>query len=229
MIDQVFNGEAEQNYGPVIDGELGYDPNQAHYTLDLTKCADEFKAASVKSADGKSLWDTGFTAQFVYLAGDASGKAAAEIMQTTVAKVNPKFKISLVEEPFAEEVNEINSGRLPFFNLGWVEDFHDPHDWVFPYLASNGAYSGSQHFPKALQDQLDALIVQAVSSTDTATRVKLYRQLQNMAYENALDIFGVQPLWRHYEQSWIHGWYWNPLIYGSNMAGSYFYGLSKGP
>jgi peptide/nickel transport system substrate-binding protein len=229
LIAQVFSGEAEQNYGPVVDGELGYDPNQPHYALDLAKCADEFKAATLKSADGKSLWDTGFVAQFVYTTGDASGKAIAEILQTNVAKVNSKFQISLAEEPFAEEINEIQSGRLPFFNLGWVEDFHDPHDWVFPYLAGSGAYSGSQHFPKALQDQLDTLIAQAVSSTDTAERVKLYQQLQNMAYENALDVFLDQPQWRHYEQSWIHGWYWNPLVYGSNMPGSYFYGLTKGP
>jgi peptide/nickel transport system substrate-binding protein len=229
LIKQVLNGEAEQNYGPIIDGSLGYDPAQPHYSLDPAKCADEFKAAAVKSPDGKSLWDIGFVAQFVYTTGDATGKSIAEILQTNVAKVNPKFQIMPVEEPFAEEINEIQSGRLPFFNLGWTEDFHDPHDWVFPYLASSGAFSGSQHFATPLQDQLDALIQQAVGAPDPAQRAKLYQQLQNMAYENALDVFLTQPQLRHYEQSWIHGWYYNPLIFGSTMPGSYFYGLTKGP
>jgi peptide/nickel transport system substrate-binding protein len=227
LINQVYNGEAEQNYGPVIDGLLGYDPNQAHYSLDLNKCADEFKAATVKSPDGKSLWDTGFTVQFVYVSGDATGKSIAEILQANVSKVNPKFQITLAEEPFAAENNDINDGRLPIFNLGWLEDFHDPHDWVFPYLASSGAYAGGQHFPSAMQSQFDTLIGRAIAATDVKQREQLYKQLQNMAYENAVDVFLVQPQARHYEQSWIHGWYYNPVYVGSNMPGTYFYLLTK--
>jgi peptide/nickel transport system substrate-binding protein len=144
-----------------------------------------------------------------------------------VSKVNPKFQITLAEEPFAAENNDINDGRLPIFNLGWLEDFHDPHDWVFPYLASSGAYAGGQHFPSAMQSQFDTLIGRAIAATDVKQREQLYKQLQNMAYENAVDVFLVQPQARHYEQSWIHGWYYNPVYVGSNMPGTYFYLLTK--
>jgi peptide/nickel transport system substrate-binding protein len=78
-----------------------------------------------------------------------------------------------------------------------------------------------------MQSQFDTLIGRAIAATDVKQREQLYKQLQNMAYENAVDVFLVQPQARHYEQSWIHGWYYNPVYVGSNMPGTYFYLLTK--
>ena len=80
---------------------------------------------------------------------------------------------------------------------------------------------------KDVQDKLDTLINQAVASTDKNERAKLYGQLQNMSYENALDIFVVQPLGREYHQTWVKGWYFNPIIPVTANEGLYFYVLSK--
>jgi peptide/nickel transport system substrate-binding protein len=223
-IDQVWNGEAIQNLGPIIKGELGFDPNQAHYSFDLQKCTDEFNASTLKSADGKSVMDTGFYLQFIYNTGNDQRKTAGEILQQNLLKVNPKFHLAVVDEPFALELKDQVASRLPIFMLGWLEDYHDPNDWVGPFLSSGGSYSAFQHFAPDLQTQLDQLIVQGVSTTDTQQRAQIYAQLQNLSYENALDIFVVQPEARWYEQMWVHGYYYNP-IFGAN---AYFYVLSKG-
>lgn len=227
-IKQVWNGEAEQALGPIIDGELGFDPKQAHYSFDPTKAAEEFKASTLKSADGKSLWDTGFYLQFVYNTGNDQRRAAGEILKADLAKINPKFKLSVVDEPFPVFLKDQTAGRMPLFMLGWQEDYHDPQDWVGPYLVSGGTYGGTQHFPKDLQTQMDNLINQGVQTSDPQARAKIYGQLQNLAYENALDIFVVQRQGRHYEQSWVKGWYYNPTYPGAPETGSYFYALSKG-
>jgi peptide/nickel transport system substrate-binding protein len=221
-IQETFQGEAEQALGPIIDGELGYDPNQAHYSFDLTKAADAFKASTLKSADGKSLWDTGFYVQYIYNLGNDQRRTAGEILANSLTKINPKFKMSVVGVPFPVELADQTAGRLPIFMLGWLEDYHDPQDWVVPYLATGGTYGGTQHFPAALQAQMDTLITQGVQTSDTQARAKIYEQLQNLAYENALDIFVVQPQARHYEQMWVKGWYYNPTY-----SGQYFYALSK--
>jgi len=221
-IQQTYHGEAEQALGPVIDGELGYDPNQAHYSFDLTKAADAFKASTLKSADGKSLWDTGFYVQYIYNLGNDQRRTAGEILANSLTKINPKFKLSVVGVPFPVELADQTAGRLPIFMLGWLEDYHDPQDWVVPYLATGGTYGGTQHFPKDLQAQMDQLITQGVQTSDTQARAKIYQQLQNLAYENVLDLFAVQPQARHYEQTWVKGWYYNPTY-----SGQYFYALSK--
>jgi len=223
-IQQVFNGEAVQALGPIIQGELGYDPNQAAYSFDLTKCADAFKASTWKSADGKSLWDTGFYLQYTYNVGNDQRKSAGDILAADLLKVNPKFHMEVVGEPFALELKDIVGSRMPIYMLGWLEDYHDPQDWVVPFLASGGTYSGFQHFPADLQTQMDQLITQAVSTSDTQARAKIYAQLQNLSYENALDLWVVQPQDRHYEQTWVKGWYYNP-IFGNAMT--YYYSLSK--
>jgi peptide/nickel transport system substrate-binding protein len=227
-IQQVWNGEAEQGLGPIIDGELGYDATQAHFTFDQTKCADAFKASTIKSADGKTVWDTGFYLQYVYNTGNAARRVAGEILQQSLAKVNSKFHVTVVDEPFAVELKDQVAGRLPLFMLGWQEDYHDPQDWVVPFLASGGTYAGTQGFAKDLQTQLDPLITQAVQASDPQTRAKLYGQLQNLAYQNALDLFVVQRVGRHYQQAWVQGYYYNPTYYNAPETGTYFYVLSKG-
>jgi peptide/nickel transport system substrate-binding protein len=223
-IKQVWNGEAIQAYGPIIQGELGYDPNQAHYSFDLQKCTDEFNASTLKSADGKSVMDTGFYLQYIYNTGNDQRKSAGDILAANLLKVNPKFHLEVVGEPFALELSDQVASRLPLFMLGWIEDYHDPNDWVVPFLSSGGAYSAFQGFAKDLQTQLDQLITQAVSTADTQKRAQIYAQLQNLSYENALDLYVDQPLGRWYEQMWIGGYYYNP-IFGAN---AYFYVLTKG-
>jgi peptide/nickel transport system substrate-binding protein len=227
-IQQVWNGNAEQALGPIIDGELGFDPNQAHYSYDPAKCEAEFKASTLKSSDGKSLWDVGFYMQYTYNTGNDQRHSAGEILQADLAKVNPKFRLSVVDEPFPVFLKDQVAGRMPVFMLGWQEDYHDPQDWVTPFLAGGGTYAASQHFPQDVQTQMDKLIAQGVQTADTQARAKIYQQLQNIAYENALDIFVVQRVGRHYEQMWVNGWYYNPIYPGSPETGSYFYVLSKG-
>ena len=227
-IQQVWNGEATQSLGPIIQGELGYDPNQAHFTFDLSKAADEFKASALKSDSGQSVWDTGFYLQFVYNTGNDQRRVAGEILKADLAKINPKFNVSVVDEPFPVFLKDQVAGRMPLFMLGWQEDYHDPQDWVVPFLASGGTYGGTQHFPQDVQTQMDTLINQAVQATDPQARAKLYSQLQNIAYQNALDIFVEQRQERHYEQLWMQGWYYNPTYPGSTPSGEYFYALSKG-
>ena len=186
--------------------------------------SDAFKASTLQSADGKSLWDTGFYMQYVYNTGNDQRKSAGDILAANLLKVNPKFHMEVVGEPFALELQDQVAGRLPLFMLGWLEDYHDPQDWVVPFLSSGGSYSAYQAFPADVQKQMDSLITQAVETTDTQTRTQLYSQLQNLQYQNALDIFVVQPEVNVYLQSWVKGYYYNP-IWGNSEY--YYYALSK--
>jgi peptide/nickel transport system substrate-binding protein len=223
FISQIWKGEAEQALGPIIDGELGFDPTQPKAVFDLTQCANDFKASTIQSASGKSVWDTGFYVQYIYNIGNDQRKSAGDLLAANLLKVNPKFKMAVVGEPWPVLLNDQAAGRLAINYLGWLEDYHDPQDWVVPYLASSGTYSGTQSFAKDLQTQLDQLINQGVTETDPAARAKIYGQLQNLAYQNYLDIWMDQPQARHYEQEWVHGYYFNPAY-----SDQYFYALSKG-
>lgn len=224
FVNQVFNGEAVQSLGPIIRGLPGYDPEQQHYSFDLDTCAEEFKAAIAESADGQSLWDTGFLLQYTYPSGAEEWRTAGEILKENLQKVNPTFQLTLAEEPWPAFLKDQTDGRMPIFPLGWQEDFHDPHNWVTAFLASNGPYAGAQSFASELQSRMDTLITEGIQATDPQERDKIYRELQNLAYENALNLFLQQPEARQYLQERVSGWYYNPTY---PFPGLYFYPLSK--
>lgn len=221
-IAQVFKGEALQPNGPVPPGELGYDPNAAAQQFSLDTCKSEF-AAAANDPGFKDLLTNGFYLSFMYNTGNTTRQIAGQILQQNLAKVNPKFKMAVNDEPWAVFLGDYERARLPAFWLGWLEDYHDSNDWAAPYLGSGGAYSGTQSFDPTVQKQMDQLINQAVSTSDQSQRATIYAQLNKIAVDNALDIFAVAPTMRHYEQEWVKGYYYNPIY-----SEFYYYPLSKG-
>lgn len=226
FIKQALSGEATQPNGPVNVGELGYDPNGPKQQYSLDTCKSEFDAAT-KDPGFENLTKNGFYLIGTYNAGNAVRQSALQILASGLKSVNAKFNLAVLAQPFAVELTDQAASRIPLFVIGWLEDYHDPNDWVGPYLASGGTYGGTQHFDPALQKQLDSLIGQALAETDTAKRAALYTQLNKLAVDNALDIFAYSQTNRHYEQLWMSGWYYNPILSGAPYSG-YFYAYGKG-
>jgi peptide/nickel transport system substrate-binding protein len=223
-IQDVWQGEAEQSNGPVINPMLGYNANGEKYSMNLDKCAEEFKASSWKTEDGTPLWDAGMYMQLTYNTGNTSRQIIAEIIKRNIEAVNPKFKVEVFALPWPVFLKERTAKKLPVYTIGWGEDYHDPHNWVVPFLASYGTYGSG--VPKELQPQVDELIANAVAATDPAERQKLYEDIQKFVYDNAIHLFLAQGLTRRYFQPWVEGFYYNPS-YASDSGWYYQYGKSK--
>lgn len=223
-IKDVWQGEAAQSNGPIIDPMLGYNPNGPKYTTDLAKCEEEFKASTWKTEDGRSLWDAGFYMQLTYNTGNTTRQIIAEIIKSNIEKVNPNFKIEVFALPWPVFLKERTAEKLPVYTIGWGEDYHDPHNWVVPFLASYGTYGSG--VPKDLQPKLDEMIDQAVSAVDPAERQKLYQDIQQFVYDNAIHLYLVQGQGRRYFQPWVQGYYYNPS-YSSDSG--WYYQYSKAP
>ncbi len=217
-IKGALKGEAEQPKGPIIRGVFGFNPNQLTYRYDIEKAAEHFKKAW-----GGAVWEKGFKFTILYNSGNLTRKAAAEILERGVESLNPKFQIEVRDVPWPTLLQDITAKRLPLYIVGWLEDFHDPHNWVHPFLFSKGAYAGFMSLPPELQQRLDELIIQARKELNVQKREQLYHELQRIAYEEAIELYLDQALGRRYERTWVHGWYYNPAY-----PGTYFYPLWKG-
>jgi peptide/nickel transport system substrate-binding protein len=219
-IRDAIQGEGIQSKGPIIQGLQGYREDQATYSHDAEKCAEEFKAAF----DGK-LWDTGFRMSIGYNTGNESRRIVAEILQNNILDVHPdgKFLIDVVALPWPRFLETRRAGQLPIAISGWLEDYHDPSNWVHPFMHGSGAYARAQNFDPELQAQFTELIDGAAHEPDEAKRTEAYEELQNLAYENAISIFLEQATGRAYFQKWISGYIHNPLT-----PGLWYYALSKG-
>jgi peptide/nickel transport system substrate-binding protein len=219
FIRDALQGEGVQAKGPILEGYIGYDPNQAIYTHDLAKAEEHFKAAW-----GGQVWEKGFYVQLAYNTGNEERRIASEIIELNVETVNPAFDIVVLNLPWPSYLSDRRAAKLPISVSGWLEDYHDPSNWVQPFMdCAAGAYARAQSFPQDLCDQISTLEAQGLASIDPAVRGPIYAQLQNLAYEQAIDIFLYQATGRRYMQRWISGNYYNPL-YGGTV---YPYAITK--
>ncbi len=148
-IRDVEQGEGTQATDVMLHGEIGDDPNGAHYSYDPAKCADAFKASTWKSADGKSLWDTGFRLTIGYNTGNTARQTVAQIFQTD-SPGQPEVRRSKPGPGMVELPDRpTRPKRCRSSSLAGVEDIPDPHNWVFTY--SLGAFGGKQGMPQVAQ------------------------------------------------------------------------------
>jgi peptide/nickel transport system substrate-binding protein len=219
FIKDAWLGEAIQRRGPIISGELGFNPDQEVFTYDLAKCEEEFKLAW----DG-AVWENGFYLVATYNSGNDQRRTAAELLEAGIQQVNDNFNIAVLDVPWPTYLDEMTASRLPLFIIGWVEDYHHPHNWVVPYMSSSGTWAQFQGLPQETYDRYDAKIEECLAKPYGPEAEACYFELQAMPIEDAIDIFMTQPVGRHYEQLWVNGFYENP-IYPSCF---WLYRFSKG-
>jgi len=221
MINDALNGEGIQAQGPIIAGMMGYrEGEDPLYSFDLAKCEEEFKLAE------NDVWETGFYFQMAYNTGNDTRRLASEILKAGIESVNDKFNITVVGMPWPVLLNSRRAQKLPIYVGGWQEDFHDPHNWVHPFLHSQGAYGRVISMPEEKAAEFDALIEEAASYTTAAERTPIYEAIQLKAQEDAVVIWMYQAVGRVHLQKWINNYYFNPAYSGA--ASSYVYALSKG-
>ena len=217
-IAEAWLGEAEQRRGPIPRGVMGYTAAQEVYTHSLALCEDEFQQAW-----GGEVWSNGFSMTIAYNGGNTQRQAAAEIIEENVESITDTFHITVVDIPWSQFLDAILGSQLPLYAMGWVEDYHHPHNWVQPYMHPWGTWADGQNFPQTMNDEYEAKIGTCVALPAGSEAEQCYRDLQDMAHDDAIDIFMAQPLVRHYEQLWVNGYYHNPAY----MGPYYLYATSK--
>ncbi len=221
IINDVYQGDAVQNVGPIIPGMLGYNPDASKFTFDADRCREE-----LATAWGGVLPETGFRVQFAYNAGNTFRQTVGEILQANLDAVsadNPtpgNYVVEVIGLPWANFLRNQREGRLPIFASGWAEDIHDPHNWVQPFFL--GTFATRMGLPDEVKAQFQELIDAAVVSTDADERQALYEQITELDYENVIGVRLVLASSRRYEQRWVKGYYYNPAYSSIN-----YYTLSK--
>ena len=219
-IAEAQNGEGVRNSGVIVTNMLGYNPDQAMYPFDMDKCKEELDLAW----DGK-LAEAGFRVQGVTGTGLPMEQTALAIMQSNLRTINPLYRLEIVTLPWPAYLAAFRAGILPIAVSGWSEDYHDPHNWVQPFLV--GTYANRMNTPEEFRAIFRPLIEQAVRESDPAKRQALYFQIGQLRYENVPEVNLSQVGSRHYEQRWVQDFYYNAAygtqeyyIYAFNLAGN---------
>ncbi|MFC1874673.1 ABC transporter substrate-binding protein [Chloroflexota bacterium] len=217
-IDEAMNGYGIQPASPVVKGISYYNPNLDHllYSNDLAKAEEHFKAAW-----GGEVWEKGFTLILAYNSGNDTRKVACEILADNVSSLNPKFNVTAAPQDWTSYGAQMYARILPCFQVGWIPDFFDAHNFIATWMHEGGywAYFQSYNNPTATD-----LVEQGISSTDPAERQSIYDQLAQIHYDDCPGILLVQPIGNRYFKDWVQGYYFNP----ANAANyGWVYDLSK--
>jgi peptide/nickel transport system substrate-binding protein len=233
MVNEALAGDGVQAQGPIPQGMMGYLEGQKPlYAFDAAKCEEEFKLADV-DGDGIAagddeegdVWSTGFYMQLGYNTGNDTRRLASEILKAGLEAVNPNFNVSVVGMPWPVLLSSRTAGKLPIYVGGWVEDYHDPHNWAQPFLFSQGTYGRVVNMTDELAAEYDAMIVEGANTGDQAARKVIYEKIQTKAQEDAVNVWLYQVMDGLHYQTWVKGFYYNPA-YGNAEYG-WIYGLSK--
>ncbi len=212
-INDILDGWGKQPTGPIPDGLLGYDPGGQQYNFDPSEggmSQSHFEAAGV--------WDTGFTITAYYNLGNDVRLNALLLLENALEDMNPKFNVEVQGLEWPTYLDKLRAHELPLFFLGWAPDYADPHNYAHPFLHGEGHFA---HYLGFQYDEIDDLIMEAASESDTSIREDLYYQLADVEHDKALYIWGSQGIGYKLWRDWVNGWYHNM------MHGTLFYTLSK--
>ena len=226
FIEIAFLGEAVYPATPAIFN-LPYRLSQAWYAehqyyLNLTEAEYYFKLAWGGTGENPGhdpsmvtpgqVWTNGFTLPLCYNVGNLPRKTMAEIIETNAESLNTQFTIDVYEVEWGTVyIPELFHGELTMFIIGWLADYPDPHNFFFPFMHTYGAFSGWQYYSNPAAD---VLIEEGGTCANETRREEIYAELQEMYIDDAPSVCTDQATGRHWERTWIHGWYYNPIYPG---------------
>jgi peptide/nickel transport system substrate-binding protein len=222
-IRDIFLGKAVTPATPDIKGLPFHDPKVEGIGFDRNKAREAFAAAK---CGNKSVNETGFTFTIRYNTGNLARQAAANLLKADVESFNRNFHINVEGVPFSEILNQIDSGELPMWILGWAPDFIDDADYVNQWMGSSAvgaAFSGPASIDKLPAwgtpgktpggieyKNWDDLLLKAQSDPNDARRRDMYSHLQKLFVDNALAIMLSQPTVFFVQRTWLDGYRYNP-------------------
>jgi peptide/nickel transport system substrate-binding protein len=183
-------------YDNVANNKYVYDINKAEYYLKLSWGGVDARSGTpgvVVLPEDKTqvtpgaLWNNGMKFQTVYNIGNVPRELASVEIANEINTLNPsKFFIETLGLDWGTQVlPAMVASELPMFHIGWLADYADPHDFVFPFQHSLGTFSQYQRYGNAV---VDALVVAGIATPDDTA-----------AYNGELDAGDPRPLmtnWR---------------------------------
>lgn len=179
-ISQVLRGQGKERNFLLPESFPGYDASVAAPKYDL----DAAKGYFEKAWNG-DVWKNGFTLNVSYRAGSRSMQTAMEMLKRDIESLNPKFKVNIVPKEWSEIIKSSGQGSEAMVVSSWAPDYADPDNFVNTFYSSKGYYGPRIN---AKDDQIDAWVDEARSTTDTAKRNELYKQIAERAQDQALYI-----------------------------------------
>jgi peptide/nickel transport system substrate-binding protein len=215
ILDFVYQGYSPGSTGAIPDGMFGYYaiPENKRYKLDLDK-ANQILDAAGWTWPGEP--GTGFRSkrgqplEMEILVAEGEEDRVQEVLmwQNNLQKIGFNLKIKMITWAIAYKI--MRNHESDSLHTGWLPDYADPDNYVDAIMNSDNSdaiWGSSYSNPK-----MDELIVQGKWETDSTKRAAIYKQIQELAWEDAPCIWIVQVANIVVMNNAVKGYYYNPIM-----------------
>jgi len=179
-IEEVQAGKGEPRNFLLPETFPGYNADLEPAKFDLDAAREAFRQAW-----GGEVWENGFTVNATYRSGSLPAQTAMELLKRNIESINPKFKVNIEAKQWSEILEAGDKGEEILIMTGWAPDYADPDNFVHTFYSSEGYYNPRANFK---DEQIDAWVQEARTTTDVERRNELYTQIAERAKEQAYFI-----------------------------------------
>ncbi|EMH4162414.1 ABC transporter substrate-binding protein [Pluralibacter gergoviae] len=199
MVSGILGGNGKQMRGPIPEGMWGYDANAMQYSLDLNKA----KESLAKVADKPQ------SLSFLYSDNDPNWEPIALSMQANLQSLGINVKLEKLANATMRE--RIGKGDYDIAIGNWSPDFADPYMFMNYWFESDkkGLPGNRSFYANA---QVDALLKQALSTSDQVERTKFYQQAQKKVIDDAAYVYLFQKNYQVGMNKSVKGYVFNPML-----------------
>jgi oligopeptide transport system substrate-binding protein len=180
----IFQGAHQPTTSWIPETDSGRQPDQYEDLIGFDPDAARELLAEAGFPDGE-----GFPGVTLILVDDASNRALGEFLQQQWREIlNIDLELEIVDsqtrqDRFTNETFELSIG-------GWQHDYPDPENWILGLLGSEDSNNNTN----CADEQIDALIAEAVFNDNNEERLDQYRQIEDRMIEIAC---GYSPIYHN--------------------------------
>lgn len=181
IVDRVFEGRNTPAYHMIpSDYPFATEPFLVKYGQRDLDLAIQLLSGLGYTADSPFVFDLWYPPEHY-------GTTTADVMQVIKEQLEETglVQVNLMSQNWAEYVDSFVAGNLPVFILGWFPDFVDPETWLSPFASCEQSPGNGVNY---CNEEMDALLLAAASTTDAAERESLYEQIGTLYAEEVPTI-----------------------------------------
>ncbi len=176
IIDYVMHGLGEPAYGPIPPGHWAHEPNVPRFEYDPARAQELLADAG---------YPDGFEAE-LYVIEDSVRVQLCEIIQEELATIGIDVNINVLEG--GAFWDQMRTGESQMFQTGW-NAVTDPDDFMWRQFHSNSVPPHGANRQFYQNPEFDAIIEEALQTTEQSKRKELYSEAQKMVVEDASYVF----------------------------------------
>ena len=215
VLEFVYNGLAIRSDGPIPSGMFGYVKPAADmaYSHNILRANQLLDAAGwtwpgtvgegYRVKDGVELG-----MEILAPIGEEVKMQEALLWQDSLKQIG--FNLHIREIVYSIMYKTVRNHETDGILSGWLPDYADPDNYVDAICNSGNAdaiYGNEYNNP-----EMDALILQAKSEADVTVRADLYRQIQELSFEDAPYVWVSQRANVIVLGDGVQGFYYNPIL-----------------